>query len=77
MPFLSVASKRSTQPISLYYETFGPLYSQNKLLFINGMGSILRQWDHQISFFSSRDFHVCCFDNRGAGKSDAPDIYYS
>ena len=42
------------------------------------MGSILHQWDNQISFFTSfPEFELCLFDNRGSGLTASPDIYYS
>ena len=84
MPFLKVAQNRCHVPIQLYYETHGQ--GPHKLLFINGMGSIASQWHHQAEYFLRQNeqneieeekFEVCVFDNRGAGKSDSPDVYYS
>ena len=71
MPRLNVSTN-----VHLYYRVHGS--GPHKLLFINGLGSISQQWDHQVSYFSSHDgYEICVFDNRGSGQSSVPDLYYS
>lgn len=75
MPLLTTTS--SPVPIQIYYQVTGS--GPQKLLFINGLGSITSQWDPQVSFFGQwpEEYSVCVFDNRGCGQSESPDIYYS
>ena len=76
MPYVSVALDRCPNPLSLYYEIHGS--GPHKLLFVNGLGSITAQWDHQVEYYKKlEDYAVCVFDNRGSGRSGCPDVYYS
>jgi pimeloyl-ACP methyl ester carboxylesterase len=59
--------------IKIYYEIYGEGYP---LLLIGGLGSQIQSWAVQIPIYS-KHFHVIVFDNRGAGKSDKPDIPYT
>ena len=56
--------------INLHYEVTG---SGEPLLLIPGLGANLLGWAHQIPVLAQR-FQVIAFDNRGAGRSDAPPI---
>lgn len=62
MPFTDAPGFR------MHYEVAG---EGDPLLLVNGLGSDLTEWLHQIPAFSAR-FRVIAFDNRGAGKSEAP-----
>ena len=76
MPYLSVAHGRSGGPFSLFYNVHGS--GTEKILLINGMGGISSQWDDQVEYLLGfKEFQICVFDNRGAGHSDSPDVYYS
>ncbi len=59
--------------IRIYYEIYGEGYP---LLLIGGLGSQIQSWAVQIPIYSEH-FQVVVFDNRGAGKSDKPDIPYT
>jgi pimeloyl-ACP methyl ester carboxylesterase len=59
--------------IKIYYETYG---EGHPLIFIGGLGSQTQSWATQIPIYS-KHFRVIVFDNRGAGKSDKPDIPYT
>jgi len=59
--------------IDLYYETHG---EGRPLLLIAGLGSGVNLFAKSIPVFS-RDHKVIAFDNRGAGRSDKPDIPYT
>lgn len=60
--------------INIYYEVLG---SGDPLVFIAGLGSSSTLWQpFQVPFFS-RKFQVVVFDNRGVGRTDAPDSEYS
>jgi len=50
------------------YEIHG---TGDPLLLVNGLGSDLTEWLHQIPAFSVR-YRVIVFDNRGAGESESP-----
>ncbi|KAL2918072.1 hypothetical protein HK105_202486 [Polyrhizophydium stewartii] len=66
-----VANTEGTDPVELYYEVHGT--GEERVLFINGLGSILSLWDPQIEFFSQMpEFSICLFDNRGSGFSSSP-----
>ena len=60
--------------INIYYEIHGEGYP---FLFVRGLSSSLESWPpYSIAQFS-KNFKTILFDNRGAGKSDAPDGKYS
>ena len=59
--------------INIYYEDHG---KGEPLLLIEGWGTDLTCWQFQIPEFSTK-YRVIAFDNRGAGRTDAPDQPYS
>jgi pimeloyl-ACP methyl ester carboxylesterase len=59
--------------INMYYEIHG---QGEPLLLIMGLGSDLTGWMFQTPEFSKR-YAVIAFDNRGVGRTDAPDMPYS
>jgi 3-oxoadipate enol-lactonase len=59
--------------INIYYEEHG---KGEPLLLIAGWGTDLSCWQLQIPELSTR-YRVVAFDNRGAGRTDAPDEPYS
>lgn len=59
--------------INMYYETYG---AGEPLLLITGLSADLTGWILQTVEFS-RTYHVIALDNRGSGRTDAPDIPYS
>jgi pimeloyl-ACP methyl ester carboxylesterase len=59
--------------IRIYYEIYGEGYP---LLLIGGLGSRIQSWAVQMPIYS-KHFQVIIFDNRGAGKSDKPDVTYT
>lgn len=60
--------------INIYYESHG---DGEPLLLIMGLGLDLTGWElFQIPEFSKR-YRVIAFDNRGVGRTDAPDVPYS
>lgn len=61
------------QDVTLRYEVAG---EGQPLLFLNGLGMSLEDWDSQAAFFS-KEYHVIRFDYRGQGESDKPPGPYS
>jgi 3-oxoadipate enol-lactonase len=59
--------------INMYYEVHG---KGEPLVFINGIGANISTMLPRIQLFS-REYKVVGFDNRGAGRSDAPPIPYT
>jgi 3-oxoadipate enol-lactonase len=59
--------------LNMYYEVPG---QGEPLVLIAGLGSDLSDWAFQIPEFSKK-YRVITFDNRGAGRTDAPDMPYS
>lgn len=62
-----------TGDIATYYEEEG---SGEPLVLICGISADLQAWRFQVPELSKR-FRVICYDNRGAGRTDAPDQPYS
>ncbi|MGD9933079.1 MAG: alpha/beta fold hydrolase [Dehalococcoidia bacterium] len=65
--------KAPIRDIITYYEEAG---SGHPLLLIMGLGGDLQAWALQVPELS-RHFRVITYDNRGAGRSSAPDRPYS
>ena len=59
--------------INMYYETHG---EGEALILISGNGAESSQWKDMIPMFS-KNYKVIPFDNRGAGRTDKPDMEYS
>jgi len=59
--------------INLHYETAG---QGQPLLFLNGLGMSVRDWERQVAYFST-SYRVITFDYRGQGSSDKPAGPYS
>ena len=62
-----------TGDIATYYEEAG---AGEPLILICGLSADLQVWRFQIPELSKR-FRVICYDNRGAGRTNAPDQHYS
>lgn len=62
-----------TEDITTYYEEAG---SGEPLILICGLNADLQGWRYQVPELSKR-FRVICYDNRGAGRTSAPDSPYS
>ena len=54
--------------ITLHYETAG---QGQPLVFLNGLGQSVRDWERQVAYFS-KNYRVITFDYRGQGSSDKP-----
>jgi len=59
--------------LNMYYESHG---EGEPLLLIAGLGGDVGDWRFQIPELS-RKYRVVVFDNRGAGRTDSPDLPYS
>jgi pimeloyl-ACP methyl ester carboxylesterase len=59
--------------LNMYYEVHG---KGKPFLLISGLGSDLNGWALQIPEFAKK-YRVIAFDNRGSGRTDAPDMPYS
>ena len=59
--------------ISMYYEIHG---DGEPLVLITGLGNDISQYEGLIRILSQRN-RVLAFDNRGAGRTDKPDMPYS
>jgi pimeloyl-ACP methyl ester carboxylesterase len=66
-------SKAHVNGIDIYYELHG---SGSPLVLIMGLRRNAEWWHLQIPELS-KDFKVVAFDNRGAGRSDKPEMEYS
>ncbi len=67
-------AKVKVNDIELYYETHGDGYP---LVMIMGLSGNSDWWDKSFVSEISKRFKIILFDNRGAGRSDKPDIEYS
>ncbi|HEY6284385.1 MAG TPA: alpha/beta hydrolase [Ktedonobacteraceae bacterium] len=67
MPYVKV------NDIHMYYEIHG---DGEPLVLIVGLGTDISEWDGIIRWLAEK-FQVLAFDNRGAGRTDKPDISYS
>jgi 3-oxoadipate enol-lactonase len=59
--------------LNMYYEAHG---EGQPLLLISGLGDDLNVWASQLPELA-RKYRVDTFDNRGSGRTDAPDMPYS
>lgn len=66
-------SKILVNDISMYYETYG---QGEPLIFISGFSADHSIWKSIAEKFSDR-FKIILFDNRGVGRSDAPEGAYT
>lgn len=66
-------AKARVGDIDIYYEVHG---DGEPLLLVMGLGSDMAGWMFQIHEFS-KEYRVIVFDNRGVGRTDAPDAPYS
>lgn len=60
--------------VKIYYEITG--IGKKELFFIMGLGVDKRGWLFQVPYFSEK-YKVFLVDNRGVGKSDVPDGFFS
>src|SRR5256885_9846397 len=67
MPYVRV------NDIQVYYELQG---DGEPLVVILGLGTDVSEWDGIIRWLAEK-YKVLAFDNRGAGRTDKPDIPYS
>src|SRR6266516_5862385 len=67
MPYVRV------NDIQMYYEMHG---DGEPLVVILGLGTDVSEWDGIIRWLANK-YRVLAFDNRGAGRTDKPDIPYS
>jgi len=68
MPFVNVGDAR------IHYRVTGPA-SAEPVVLIMGLGWDMSGWDLMLPYL--KDHRVLRLDNRGAGRSDAPDVPYS
>lgn len=61
--------------IKIYYEIYGE-DNDHPVILIHGFGGNRTEWTAQIGALSEK-FKAILFDNRGAGKSDRPNIPYT
>ena len=59
--------------VDLYYELHG---AGQPIVLIHGLAGDCDAWNSQVEVFS-KDYRVLAFDNRGAGRSSAPDYPYT
>jgi len=63
-------------PCDLYYEIHGN--GPEKIVLIMGFATSAESWELQREYFSAQGrYQVLVFDNRGIGRSDAPDGLYT
>ena len=66
--------KTKSNDINIYYEVHGKGFP---LVMIMGLGGNVFQWDPTLIREMSKRYKTVIFDNRGAGRTDAPKIDYS
>ncbi len=66
--------KVKVNDINIYYEIHGDGFP---LVIIRGLGSNIDWWDPEFLDEMSKNLKTIIFDNRGAGRTDKPDIEYS
>ena len=66
MPYVTV------NDIQMYYEVRG---EGEPLVLILGLASDISEWNGIIGWLANR-YQVLAFDNRGAGRTDKPDMPY-
>jgi len=66
--------KVKVKDIHIYYEIHGDGFP---LVMIRGLGSNIDWWNPEFLDAMSKNLKTIIFDNRGAGKTDKPDIEYS
>lgn len=66
--------KVKVNDLNMYYEIHGEGYP---FLMIRGLSSDVYRWPLRLIKEMSKSFKVVLFDNRGAGRTDKPDIEYS
>jgi pimeloyl-ACP methyl ester carboxylesterase len=68
-------TKAKVGDVELYYETHGT--QGPYLMLICGLGGHILGWDIELIEALERETRLILFDNRGAGRSEKPDIEYS
>ena len=68
MPFVDVGDAR------IHYQLTGPETGE-PIVLVMGLGMDMSGWDAMLAYLAG--FRILRVDNRGAGKSDAPDVPYS
>ena len=66
--------KVKVNDINIYYEIHGEGFP---FILIRGLGSNIDWWSPEFLNAMSKNFKTIIFDNRGAGRTDKPDIEYS
>lgn len=68
MPFVDVGDAR------IHYQVSGPEAGE-PIVLVMGLGMDMSGWDAMLAYLAG--YRILRVDNRGAGKSDAPDVPYS
>lgn len=66
--------KVKVNDIEMYYESHGERFP---LITIDGGASTVESWTKEQKKDLSKHFRLILFDNRGAGRTDKPDMQYS
>lgn len=70
-------AKAKVGDIELYYELHGTADESPHLMLVRGLGSHVGSWDPEFVEALASETRLILFDNRGAGRSDKPDVEYS